>query len=170
MQKNVSINGEDVSKICEIVGIKVGQETQGYQTHYGRKIITVAVWAKPGLSLERFVMEQAKDFNSDLAISQVRPAKRREVTLLVTGLTFNTPDAQVKHYVESFGAKFVNAEPVYGVYHEGPWKGQYNGERRGGLHRADLSYGNLSPPQWFQDQGSLLRKHKDLWKVPPGPH
>ena len=74
--------------------------------------------------MERFDTEKAKDFNADLTISQVRPAKRREVTLLITGLPFNTPNNQVRNYVESFGAKFLNVEPVYGVYQEGVWKGQ----------------------------------------------
>ena len=130
LQKNINIKGEDVSRICETVGIKVGQETEGYQAHYGRKNITIAVWAKQGVSLERFISENSKDFSNDLTISQVRPAKRREVTLLISGLNFNTPDEQVKHYVEHFGVRFVNVEPVYGVHHEGPWKGQYNGEKR----------------------------------------
>ena len=70
------------------------------------------------------------DFSGDLTIIQVRPARRREVTLLITGLPFNTPDLQVKHYVEAFGAKVMDSEPKYGVHKEGPWRGQYNGERR----------------------------------------
>ena len=130
VQKNVSLTGEDVSKICEIVGLKVDCDTEGYQAHYGRKSITLAVWAKAGVSLERLVSEQPREFNSDLTISQVRPANRREVSLLITGLPFNTPESQVKHYVEAFGAKFADTEPVYGVFKKGPWEGQYNGERR----------------------------------------
>ena len=66
----------------------------------------------------------------------MRPANRRVVTVLITGLSFNTPDSQVKHYIESFGAKMVGIEPIYGVYKEGPWRGQYNGERR---YKVDFS-------------------------------
>ena len=92
--------------MCNIVGIKAGEDTEGYKANYNQKLITVAVWAKQGISLEKFVTENPKDYNSELIISQVRPAQRREVTLLVTGLPFNTPDGQVKHYVEAFGARF----------------------------------------------------------------
>ena len=127
-----SVNGTSLGNHEEADSSWLGiyQETEGYQAHYGRKNITLAVWAKQGVSLERFISENSKDFSNDLTISQVRPAKRREVTLLISGLNFNTPDEQVKHYVEHFGVRFVNVEPVYGVHHEGPWKGQYNGERR----------------------------------------
>ena len=130
VQKAVQLKCDEVSRLCEIVGLKVGIETEGYQAHYSRKKITLSVWAKDGVSLERRVMDQPREFNSDLTITQVRPAHRREVTLLITGLPFNTPDSQVKHYVESFGAKMMSVEPIYGVYKEGPWIGQYNGERR----------------------------------------
>ena len=121
IQKNVNINGEEVAKVCQIIGLKVGSDTEGYQAHYNRKVITLAVWAKAGVSLEKFVREDPIEFNGDLTITQVRSARRREVTLLITGLPFNTPDAQVKHYVESFGAKINDSEPTYGVHKEGPW-------------------------------------------------
>ena len=129
-QKTVNINCEQVVKICDLVGIRVGTETEGYQAHYNRKSINLSVWAKDGVGLERFVTDKPKEFSSDLTITQVRPAYRKEVTLLVTGLSFNTPDGQVKHYIESFGGKMVGVEPVYGVYRDGPWKGQCNGDRK----------------------------------------
>ena len=119
-----------MAKISHMVGIKVRSETEGYQAHYSRKVITLAVWAKAGVSLEKLIRDDHSEFNRDLTIIQVRPARRREVTLLITGLPFNTPDAQVKHYVESFEAKINGSEPTYGVHKEGPWRGQYNGERR----------------------------------------
>ena len=125
----VFLNGDQVASVCAAVGISVSCETQGYQAHYRPKVITLSVWAKPGVSLERFVSEQPREFTSDLIISSVRPAVRREVSVLVTGLHFNTPDAQVKEYIECFGAK-VSGEPRYGVHREGPWKGQFNGDRR----------------------------------------
>ena len=135
-QKTVSINCEQVVQICHLVGIQVGDQTEGYQAHYNRKSIVLSVWVKDGVSLERFATDQPKDFSSDLTITQVRPAHRKEVTLLVTGLSFNTPDGQVKHYVESFGGKMVGVEPIYGVFKKGPWKGQYNGDRR---YKVDFS-------------------------------
>ena len=34
IHKHVSLDGDEVSKVCEKVGIKVGSETEGYQAHY----------------------------------------------------------------------------------------------------------------------------------------
>ena len=131
----VNLNGDLVADICQVVGIKPGVETEGYQVHYG-KGVTVAVWAKQAINLERYVTEERRDFNNDLVITSVRPAVRKEVLVLVSGLSFNTPDEQVKDYISCFGAKLAGGEPVYGVHKNGPWKGQYNGERR---YRADFS-------------------------------
>ena len=58
IQKNISINGDDVSRICAIIGMNIDSETEGYQPHYGRKSITLSVCAKNGVSQERFVSEQ----------------------------------------------------------------------------------------------------------------
>ena len=134
--KIVQLNGDQVAEVCEIVGVRVGVETEGYQTQYRGKVIMLAIWVKEAVSLERFVSEQSKFFSSDMTITSVRPAVTRDVTVLVTGLAFNTPDSQVKEYIECFGAKLVSSDPVYGVHREGPWKGQYNGDRR---YRADFS-------------------------------
>ena len=48
----------------------------------------------------------------------------------MTGLHFNTPDVPVKEYLEALVAKVAKVEAIYGVHREGPWKGQYNGDRR----------------------------------------
>ena len=122
IQKHSTLTGEEVSRLCDIVGLKVGDQTEGYQVNYSRKIITLSVWAKQGVSLERCVTEQPKEFTCDLTITQVKPANRRDVLLLITGLPFDTPDTQVKHYVESFGAKIKHIKPIYGVYRRGPHK------------------------------------------------
>ena len=71
-------------------------------------MIILAVWAKVGVSLERFMTDQHRVFNCDLAI-----LRSDLLTLLINGLSSDTPDDQVKHYVESFGAKFMNIKPVH---------------------------------------------------------
>ena len=119
----VNLNGEQVASICDVVGVRVSSDTQGYQAHYGARAITLSVWAKPGVSLERLVTEEPTVFTDQLTITSVRPAVRREVSVLVTGLHFNTPDAQVVEYLESFGA-IVSGEVKYVVHREGPWQGQ----------------------------------------------
>ena len=131
----IHFDGDEVARVCEMMDVKVVTETQGYQTHYSGKYIVLAVWMKQGVSLERFLRSQPVEYNGELTITQVRPAIRREVTVLISGLPFNTPDAQVIGYIEKFWGKVVGTEVVYGVHEEGPWAGQYNGERR---YRTDL--------------------------------
>ena len=96
----------------------------------------MAVWAKQAINLEKFISEEHKELGDGLVMTQVRPAIRRELTALVTGLPFTTPDSQVIHYFESFGAKVVSKEAKYGVFKEGPWKNQYNGDR---MFKVDFS-------------------------------
>ena len=92
IQKAVSLKCEDVSRICERVGIRVGMDTEGYQVNFNRKSITLSIWAKDGVSLERFVDDQPREFSNDLTITQVMPAHRREVIAVITGLSFDTPE------------------------------------------------------------------------------
>ena len=120
LEKNVnnyvSLNGDLVAKICEVVGIKPGDQTEGYQVHYRGSLITVSVWAKQAIGLEKLVTEESRQVvDTDLVITQVRPAVRREVLVLITGLPFNTPYNQVTHHLECFGAKVAGKEPIYGV-------------------------------------------------------
>ena len=153
-QKTVNLSCEDVSRLCNIVGIRVGDDTEGYQAYYNRKGITLSIWAKQGVSLEKFVNDNPREFSSDLTISQVRPAHKREVLVLITGLSFNTPDSQVKHYIESFGAKVIGVEPVYGVFKDGPWRGQYNGERR---FKADFTQQTMPMGTYHLLDGAKVR-------------
>ena len=150
----VTFNGESVALICESVGVKPGLETEGYQVQYRGKNIIVSVWLKHAISLERFVTEERREFNSDLVIASVRSAVRREVVVLVTGLSFNTPDRQVTEYLEYFGAKMSGGEPIYGVHKDGPWKNQYNGERR---YRADFTSQKLPMGTYHLIGGDKVR-------------
>ena len=96
----IQLSGDEVARVCALVGIYVGSETEGYQASYSGKAITLSVWAKPAVSLERFVSEEARVFTPELTVTSVRPAVKREVTVLVTGLHFNTSDNMVKEYFE----------------------------------------------------------------------
>ena len=95
----VNLNGDLVAGICGAVGIRPGVETEGYQVQYRGKNMTISVWAKEAVSVERFVTEESKDYNNDLVITSVRPAVKRGVSVLVTSLSFNIPDGQVIDYI-----------------------------------------------------------------------
>ena len=136
----VNINGDTVASACELIGLSPERDTEGYQVHFRGRYITLSVWAKPHVSLEKFISEETREVGEDLVVTQVRPAIRREVSALVCGLPFNVSDSQVKNYFESFGGKFVKEEAIYGVHKEGPWKNKYNGERR---YKVDFSQQKL---------------------------
>ena len=59
----------------------------------------------------------------------IRPAGKRDVTVSITGLDFNTPDTFVVEYLNKFGIVLSNAV-VYAKFDTGPFKGKYNGERK----------------------------------------
>ena len=96
LNEHILLKGDQVAQICDSVGLRVSSETEGYQVVYSGKVITLSVWAKPPVSLERFMSDQPREINSQLIITSVKPAVRREVSVLVTGLHFNTPDEQVR--------------------------------------------------------------------------
>ena len=68
----LNLKGDQVAQVCEVVGIRVGDETEGYQVKYRGKVITLSVWAKPAVYLERFVTDLPRVFTSDLTITIAR--------------------------------------------------------------------------------------------------
>ena len=126
----VNLNGEMVANLCNVIGVNPACDTEGYQVNFRGKFIRVSIWAKQGLSLERFISEQRRPLGEGLTVTQVRPAMRREVTAPVSGLPFNIPDSQVINYFECFGGRVTHREAMYGTHKEGPCKNQYNGDRR----------------------------------------
>ena len=110
----ILLRGEQVAEVCEVVGVNVASEAEGYHTQYG-KFITLSVWVKQAVSLTKFVSSHPTVYTSELTIVSVKPAVAREVTVLDTRLHFNTPDSLVREYLQSFGTKLANKEPVYGV-------------------------------------------------------
>ena len=50
-------------------------------------------------------------------------------SLTVMGLEFNTPDEEVKKYLNKFGIRVIDAPTKYGKYRAGPWRGLISGER-----------------------------------------
>ena len=62
-----------------------------------------------------------------------RPSGKRDVTVKVSGLEFNTPDLFVIEYLCKFG-KVVKDSVIYDKYREGPFAGNYNGDRKFSVH------------------------------------
>ena len=56
--------------------------------------------------------------------------------MVISGLPFNVSDEEVRDYVARFGGKLKNIPPEFCKIKDGPWKGQFNGERR---YKVDIS-------------------------------
>ena len=59
----------------------------------------------------------------------VRPAGKRDVTVTIIGLDFNTPDGFVFEYLKKFG-DIANNAVIYCKFEEGEFKGKFNGVRK----------------------------------------
>ena len=64
----------------------------------------------------------------------IRPAGRKDVSVAVNGLDFNTPDSLVLEYIKKFGGISESDSVIYGKYFEGPFKDKYTGERKYNLN------------------------------------
>ena len=60
----------------------------------------------------------------------IRPSGRKDVTVTVLGLDFNTPDTLVQEYIIKFGGTMVSTNVIYARHGEGPFKGKVNGDRK----------------------------------------
>ena len=52
----------------------------------------ISVWAAKGVNLEKFCKAEGINVTKDIMTGMIRPAGRRDVTVTVSGLDFNTPE------------------------------------------------------------------------------
>ena len=119
-----------VARLLTSIGMKTqgpSCELLGYQIMYGR-VVTLAVWCVPGVNLEKFCRNENIQVSRGIWTRNIRPSGRRDVTVTVVGLDFNTPDSLVKDYIEKFGGKSVNQQVIYGRHGEGLLKGYSMGK------------------------------------------
>ena len=105
-------------------------QMEGYQVQYNGRTSVISVWAMKGLDLERFCKEEGIKVTKGIMTGNIRPAGRKDVTVSVTGLDFNTPDSLVFEYIKKFGGIIMNSSVIYTKFVEGPFKGKKSGERK----------------------------------------
>ena len=88
-----------------------------------------------GISLDRFCKDVGIRVTDDVITGIIRPAGKKDVTVSIVGLDFNTPDSFVTDYLSKFGT-VLNITVVYSKFESGPFKGKYNGERK---YQVDFS-------------------------------
>ena len=150
---NIDIDGDDVAKVARVLGIDVASHTQGYQIQYRVNYSVISVWMVPGLDLDKFCKDVNIKVNDNVITGNIRPAGKKDVTVTIVGLDFNTPDSFIFDYLNKFGV-VVNQTVLYSKYESGPWKGKFSGERR---YQVDFSQSNINMGTYHLIDGCKVR-------------
>ena len=124
------LNQDVVAKLLKNIGMDIEGEVEGYQVTYGGRSGKIAVLCKAGINLERFCRQESYEVCKGVTTKNIRPSGRRDVTVTVSGLDFNTPDTLVQEYIAKFGGVLVSSSVIYAKHGEGPFKGKLNGDRK----------------------------------------
>ena len=119
-----------VARVLRSIGLDVENQVEGYQVLYNSGRHIISVWVLKDLNLDRFCREENINVAKGIVTGNIRPAGRRDVTVTVSGLDFNTPDTLVCEYIRKFGGIILNTSIIYCKFTEGPFKGKFNGERK----------------------------------------
>ena len=145
-----SLSDEHLARLLKNLGIDISSQVEGFQVK-GRYI---TVWMVHGLNIERFCRDESLRVCQGINTSIIRPANRKDVTVSVCGLDFNTPDTFVIDYLNKFGRVITNNVSYVKSKEEGPFKGKYTGERR---FQVDFSGSSRSMGTYHVIDGSRVR-------------
>ena len=133
------------------LGINIEKDLEGYF----QKTRSIKVWLANGINLDKFCRNESIRVNSSVKTGFIRPAGKKEVTVSISGLEFNTPDTFVMSYLAKFGT-VVTTSVIYDRYKEGPFKGKYNGERK---YQVDFTKSSISMGTYHIMDGERVRVH-----------
>ena len=77
----------------------------------------------------------------------IRPAGKKDVTVSIVGIGFNTPDSFVMDCLSKFGV-------IYSKFESGPFRGKYNGERK---YQVDFTKTNRHMGTYHLIDGCKIR-------------
>ena len=143
------LDHNNVANLLKSIGIDIAGQVEGTQI----KNRMISVWIVPGVNIERFCREESIRVTPGISTSSIRPAGRKDVTVSITGLDFNTPDNFIIEYLNRFGTVLDN-RVIYSTYSEGPFKGKYTGERK---YQADFSNSKRSMGTFHIIDGSRVK-------------
>ena len=87
---NINVDSESIARVFRTLGIDIVSQVEGHQVQYRGRVNVICVWMKLGVALDRF----CKDVNIRVAegviTGAIRPAGKKDVTVSITGLDFNT--------------------------------------------------------------------------------
>ena len=152
LEKNnheAEIDHHSVANLLRSIGIDITSQVEGTQI----KNRMISVWIVPGVNIERFCREESIRVAPGISTSFIRPAGRKDVTVSITGLDFNTPDTFIIEYLNNFGTVLDN-KVIYSTYSEGPFKGKYTGERK---YQVDFTNSRRSMGSFHIIDGSRVK-------------
>ena len=147
------IGQEDFARVFKTLGIDMVAQVQGHQVQHKGRVSTISVWMAPGVSLDRFCKDMSIRVNEGVMTGMIRPAGKKDVTVTIIGLDFNTPDMFVFDYLSKFGT-VLEKTVIYSKYPEGPCKGKFNGERK---FQVDFSKANVQMGTFHIIDGCKVR-------------
>ena len=122
--------GQDVvAKLFNNIGLDA-KDVVGYQVTYGGKSGKIAALCKTGVDLERFCRQECFEVCKGVTTKNIRPSGKKDVTVTVSGLDFNTPDSLVQEYIIKFGGILMSNSVIYAKHVNGPFNGKLNGDRK----------------------------------------
>ena len=109
----VIVSENSVERMLKSIGMDIVTQVEGYQIQYNGRTSLISVWAAEDVDLEKFCNAEGIMIGKGVVTGQIRPAARRDVTLTVTGLDFNTPNSLLFEYFQKFGVTIVSNNVVY---------------------------------------------------------
>ena len=171
---SVRIEDEIAAKLLARMDIDFVTQVEGIQSCPGnsRKLF---VWLKDSIDISKFCREDSIKVTNGVKTGLIKPMDKSEVSVLVKGLNFNTPDTLVLEYLGRHG-KIMSNKVIYETIKEGPTKGIKNGDRKylidfskglnlGSYHIIDGAKVLISYPGQIRTCG---RCHKNARDCPGG--
>ena len=147
----IDIGSESIARLFKTLGINIEKEVEGYF----QKNRSIHLWLVNGVDLDRFCKNESIRVTDRIKTGFIRPAGKKEVTVTVSGLDFNTPDKFVMEYLGKFGS-VVNNRVIYEKYKEGIFQGKCNGDRK---YQVDFTKSSISMGTYHIIDGSRVRVH-----------
>ena len=156
IDKNIEIvvDQECVARLCRSICMDIVTQVEGYQTHHFGSTSTITIWVVKDVNLKRFCRTEGINVSKGVMTGMIRPAGRKDVTVSVTGLDFNTPDSLMFNYIKKFGGSIISNEVIYSKFTEGPFRGKYSGERK---YQVEFQKGFRSMGTYHFIDGAKIR-------------
>ena len=119
-----------VAKLTKSLKMDVSSEMEGYQTKFTKYGAIISVWCRQGVNLEKFCRNEKIQVTNGVYTGNIYPAGRKDVSVKVSGLNWNTPDSLVIEYIKKFGGQLVSDEVIYETFTDGPLCGKKTGDRK----------------------------------------